>query len=90
MHPLADFIEVKYIIQPSKDTPGSDTGGGSDAILPTVEQAGNYFISKKALFIIELGNTHTGKVLIAFVRWANGSNPANSGPWSLPKVSVIL
>ena len=90
MHPLADYVEIKYVIQGEEPTgePGPpEGGGGSD--FPSVEKATNYTISKKAMFVLDAGQTHTGKFIIAFVRWANASNPANSGPWSLPVIGLI-
>lgn len=89
MHEAADFIEVKYLIQGKEVTPPPTPDPG-DGGLPTVDKATDYTISKKSLFVIELGTGYSGKILIAFVRYANASNPANSGPWTLPKVAVIL
>ena len=82
VHEEADFIEVKYFIASNTPVPG-----GPD--FPTIEQATSYIISKKAIFILELPTGNTGKLLVAFVRWANASNPANSGPWTLPKYAVV-
>jgi len=95
MHPLADYLEVKYFIvknepqntpPPSPDNP---TPPVKDS-MPVLDDATSYAISKKALFVLELGNGNTGKFIVAFVRWANASNPSMSGPWSLPVIGVIL
>ncbi len=91
MHPLADFLEIKYMIlgfDPSAPgTPASPPAPENS--IPTADTAKNYSISKKALFILETGENKVGKFMIAFLRWANASNPANSGPWSLPVIGLI-
>lgn len=88
MHPMADFIEIKYSIAKEEPEETPPTEPGSD--LPTVDTAKHYAISKKALFVIETGTGNTGKFIVAFVRWANASNPSLCGPWSLPIIGVIL
>jgi hypothetical protein len=88
MHPEADFIEVKWLVlNDNPSVPGPVPT--PPAQIPTVDQANNYAISKKALFVLELGNNLAGKYILAFVRWANASNPANNGPWSLPIIGLI-
>lgn len=96
MHPLADLIEVRYLVQTTEPT-ASPGGPGvppppapqESAGFPSPDKATNYAISKKALFVLETGSSNTGKFIIAFVRWANASNPANNGPWSLPVIGLI-
>ena len=68
LHPLADVIEMKYLI--------------GTAAPPTVDDAPNNFISKKALFNFEAGTGNGGQRLYIFCRWVNQSNPANNGPWT--------
>lgn len=87
MHEEADFLEVKYFIAGNNPNPNPVPGSPD---FPTIDQATNYIISKKAIFILELPTGNTGKILVAFVRWANASNPLNSGPWTLPKFGVII
>lgn len=92
MHPLADFAEIKYVLV--KDKPEGDEGGTPPPDerdgMPTPDKANQYTISKKALFTLDVGSSHTGHYIIAFVRWVNAGNAANSGPWTLPIIGVIL
>jgi hypothetical protein len=47
-------------------------------------------ISKKAIFIVQLGQESSGKRIYAFFRWVNASKPANSGPWSTVQQTVVV
>ena len=90
MHPLADLIEVRYMIgAPDNGNPPNPNPNPKDSGIPTADKAPYYTVSKKALFILEVGLGNAGKPIIAFVRWANASNAANNGPWSQVTVAII-
>jgi hypothetical protein len=85
MHELADLIEVRYMI----GIPNNPGPIPNPSDVPTVELATSSFISKKAIFIMELPPASAGKHLFAFVRWVNASNAQNSGPWTVVILAVI-
>lgn len=88
MHAEADFIEVKWLIlNENPNVPGPVPTPGPE--IPTVDQTTHYAISKKALFLLELGNNLSGKYILAFIRWANANDPGKNGPWSLPVIGLI-
>ncbi|MFI5219481.1 MAG: hypothetical protein ACHQNT_08315 [Bacteroidia bacterium] len=68
MYPLADAIEVKYII----------------ATVPPVSPGDctQTFISTKAKFIIKLDVADAGKKIFGYARYKNIRNDNKSGPWS--------
>jgi hypothetical protein len=93
-HPLADAVEVRYKIVSQSggvNVPQPLPGSSNDTTPPaTAADCPNTATSKKALFRIEAGQAHSGKKIYCFVRWANLSNPANSGPWSEVIQAVIV
>lgn len=92
MHPLANLIEVRYLItreNPNKPGPTPVPEEGEGTQVPNPGMAPYFFISSKASFEIDLGTDHLGSFVIAFFRWANSSNPANNGPWTLPQIGLI-
>jgi hypothetical protein len=78
MHPLADAIECRYILVPVGEMPPA---GQKDAK--------NTQVSRKARFTVSLGDEQAGQRFYGFFRWANLTNPQNSGPWS-PTQTVII
>lgn len=88
MHPWADALEVRYLIGINDPPEGSPTPPAEG--IPNANNAPFYFVSKKALFYIELGVNYSTKHMFAFVRWANTSNPAHSGPWTIVHIAVIV
>jgi len=79
MHPLADAVECKYIFVPSGEMPPEDP----DACPKTQT-------SKKARFIISCGVKNAGQSLYGFFRWANLTNPQNSGPWTTKAQGTVI
>jgi hypothetical protein len=77
MHQLADAIECRYVIVPTR------------MAINDPEAATKSQISKKAKFWIQAGDENAGKHFYGFFRWVNLTNPANSGPWSNAQ-SVII
>ncbi|MFA5794045.1 MAG: hypothetical protein WC980_03120 [Candidatus Brocadiia bacterium] len=78
MHPLADAVECRYTLVPKGDMPPE---GQKDTKKSQV--------SKKARFIISLGDEQAGESFYGFFRWVNLTNPANSGAWSKAQKVVI-
>jgi hypothetical protein len=78
MHPLADAIECHYTTVPVGEMPPEGQ-----------KNAKNTQVSMKARFTISLGDEQAGQRFYGFFRWANQSNPANSGPWS-PALTVAI
>jgi hypothetical protein len=68
MHPLADAIEIKFII------------GLTAPISP--DECNQTFISTKAKFILRLHIADAGKKVFGYVRYKNIRNDEKSGPWS--------
>jgi hypothetical protein len=79
MHPLADEVECKYIFVPTGEMPPEDP----DACPKTQG-------SKKARFIISCGVKNAGQSFYGFFRWANKTNPQNSGPWTTKAQGVVI
>jgi len=79
MHTLADAVECKYIFVPTGEMPPEDP----DACPKTQT-------SKKARFIISCGVKNAGQSLYGFFRWANLTNPQNSGPWTTKAQGVVI
>jgi hypothetical protein len=71
MHLNADVIECRYVLFQSKGLPPNDPAKCPEVITST-----------KAHFIIKCGNENAGQRFYGFFRWANLTNPANSGSWS--------
>jgi hypothetical protein len=80
MHPLADAVEVRYVILPV-----------TEGVVPPndVAQCRQFFISKKAIFSIELTQADSAKRFYCFLRWVNLSNPANNGSWTEIFTTVV-
>jgi hypothetical protein len=74
-HPMADGVEVKYVLG---NTPPQ-----------TPNDCPNYFISTKALFIMQLGIAAQGQRIYCFFRWVNLANPAHNSPWSSMLQTVV-
>jgi hypothetical protein len=79
MHPLADEVECKYIFVPAGEMPPEDPD-----TCPKTQG------SKKARFIISCGVKNAGQSFYGFFRWANKSNPQNSGPWTTKAQGVVI
>jgi hypothetical protein len=101
-HPLADGIEMKYIIINPAATPAP--GGGSGTPTPGTPAGGSaaapaapasaddcqlIHFSKKSNFKVSFGASAAGKTLYCFFRWANHTTPANSSDWTTAKVVHI-
>jgi hypothetical protein len=81
MHDFADVIECRYtlvLIQPGVRKPW-----------PTLDDCKEVITSTKAHFIIKCDDKNAGQHFYGFFRWANLTNPQNSGPWSNAKTVVI-
>jgi hypothetical protein len=78
IHRDADGIECRYIFVPKGEKPPASS-----------KDAPNVQVSKKARFIIECGDENAGERFWGFFRWVNLTNPANSGPWSNARGTVI-
>ena len=78
MHPDADDIEMRYILQDPADAPPTDPDE-----LPNTE------LSTKAIFRFSAGMPNAGKRLYAFLRWRNNTDEAKSGPWSQIMTIVV-
>jgi hypothetical protein len=79
MHPLADEVECKYIFVPTGEMPPEDP-----ETCPKTQG------SKKARFTISCGVKNAGQSFYGFFRWANKSNPQNSGPWTTKPQGVVI
>jgi len=85
-HPLADAVELRYLILNDSTTP-PDEGSGGD--FPAPEDCRNSVSSKSALWRVSLGSAARGKTVLGYLRWVNLSNPANNSGWSMPMVGII-
>lgn len=85
-HPLADAVELRYLILNDSTTP-PDEGSGGD--FPSPEDCRNSVSSKSALWRVSLGSAARGKTVLGYLRWVNLSNPANNSGWSMPMVGII-
>ncbi|MGE0635109.1 MAG: hypothetical protein AB7G44_14800 [Bacteroidia bacterium] len=89
-HPLADVIEMKYmLINPvtaagggGGSTPGTPSGTAPTPPPATADDCSLNQFSKKAVFTVHYGASAPGKVLYCFFRWVNLSNPANNSDWT--------
>jgi hypothetical protein len=79
MHPTADAIECKFVFVPAGEMPPEDP-----------ETCPKTQVSKKARFIISCGVKNAGQSLYGFFRWANQTNPQNSGPWTTKAQGVVV
>ena len=79
MHPDADAVECRYTTVPFGEAPPEKP-----------EDCPGTHISKKPRFIIHCGDENIGLVFCFFYRWANLTNPANSGPWSAQAQCVLI
>ena len=79
MHSLADAIECKFTLVPSGEMPPEDP-----------ETCPKTQTSKKARFIISCGVKNAGQSLYGFFRWANLTNPQNSGPWTTKAQGTVI
>lgn len=95
-HPLADGLEVRWVVQASGSNNDNTQSNADDSTKATATppataaQCTNTFTSSKALFIMELGQENKNKMFYCFIRWINLGKPANSGPWSDMFQSGIL
>jgi len=99
-HPDADHVEMRYaLVDATASSSGSSggsssdpsTGNGSQNSIPT--KAMDCILtesSKKAIFVLALGQENSGKRIYAFFRWVNTSKSADSGPWSTVVQSVVV
>jgi len=81
MHNYADVIECRYtlvLIQPGVRKPW-----------PNLDDCKEVVTSTKAHFIIKCSDTDAGKQFFGFFRWANLTNPDNSGVWTNALTVVI-
>jgi hypothetical protein len=74
----ADGVECRYILVPK----GEMAPEGQKDAKATV-------VSKKARFIISLGDEQAGESFYGFFRWVNLTTPANSGEWT-KALKVVL
>jgi len=74
MHPDADVIECRYTMVPIQP--------GVRKPWPNLDDCKEVITSTKAHFFIQCGDKNAGQSFYGFFRWANLTNPANSGPWS--------
>lgn len=100
-HADADHLEMRYeLVDASKGEAVPDPNtlppgpGGPVTTKPgvpaTAKDCTQSVISKKAIFIVQLGQESSGKRIYAFFRWVNASKPANSGPWSTVQQTVVV
>ncbi|MFA5794032.1 MAG: hypothetical protein WC980_03055 [Candidatus Brocadiia bacterium] len=78
IHPDADGVECRFIFSPVGEKPPKSW-----------EDCPRTQVSKKARFIIKCGMKNVGQRFYGFFRWANLTNPDNSGPWSNAQGAVI-
>jgi hypothetical protein len=78
MHRDADVIECRYVMIQVKGAPPIDP-----------DQCSQIKTSTRAHFFIQCGVKNAGQSFYGFFRWANLTNPANSGPWSNAQTVVI-
>lgn len=98
-HPLADGIEMKYIIinPAAAPAPGGGSGtptpgtpsGGSAAAPASADDCQLTHFSPKSIFKVSFGASAAGKTLYCFFRWANHTTPANSSGWTTVRVVHI-
>jgi hypothetical protein len=101
-HPLANGIEMKYIIINPAAAPAS--GGGSGTPTPGTPSGGSAaapaapasaddcqltHFSPKSIFTVPFGASAAGKTLYCFFRWVNHTTPANSSGWTTVRVVHI-
>lgn len=98
-HPLADGIEMKYVLIDPAAAPPASGGGGTSPGTPTpgtpaakpgqpasADDCSLNHFSKKAIFTVPFGASAAGKTLYCFFRWVNLSNAAHSSGWTTVKV----
>ena len=97
IHPLADGVEIRYaLVAPTSSNIGSGDSEQipaptSKTIVPTMpDEAPLSYVSTKALFLLELPETASGKRLYGFLRWINQTDPRNSGPWTTVMQTNVL
>lgn len=78
MHKDADVIECRYVLFQVKGLPPNDPAKCPEVITST-----------RAHFIIKCGDENAGQRFYGFFRWANLTNPDNSGPWTNALTVVI-
>lgn len=71
MHPLADFIEVRYAL--------CDLNG---PFPNSARECPEVVLSTRTYFHITVDQAAIGKRLVAYVRWANARKAENNGPWT--------
>lgn len=87
MHPLADAIELKYLIRNLTEAEPPEDGGLTPT--PNPDDFKLSSISKKTLWRINLAPKDKGKQIIGFLRWLNISNPENNSGWSEMMLAII-
>jgi hypothetical protein len=73
----ANCVQFRYQV-------GTTPPPSADAEILTMD------ISTKALFVLQLGPSCTGKYLYIYFRWHNTKHPKLAGPWSTLQTSLIL
>lgn len=102
-HPDADHVEMRYALvsggsdtgnpappDPTYPPPPSSGTPSAQKVPTTAAECPNIKLSKKAIFIVSLGQEHSGKRIYAFFRWVNASKEENSSSWSSVVQSVVV
>jgi len=79
MHPLADAVEVKYLLVPAGEMPPEDP-----------DTCPKQQTSKKARFTIPCGVKNAGQSFYGFFRWVNLTTPANSSDWTTKALGAVI
>ncbi|MCF8258939.1 MAG: hypothetical protein K9J06_15395 [Flavobacteriales bacterium] len=87
MHPLADLIEMRYVLQ----TPTGIKDGALQwpALPKSPNECPLVVLSSHAKFLVEVGMKNSGKLLCAYFRYINASDRDKNGPWSTLQVIVV-
>jgi len=87
MHPLADLIEMRYLLQSPTDIQDGALQWPPRPKSP--DECPVVVLSSRAIFTVTVGMQHKGKQLCAFFRYINASDPSQNGPWSALQIIVI-
>lgn len=89
LHPLADAVELKYLIMEDTNNDPNNPNPNRNGGVPTPDDCPFTVTSKSALWRVDTGTKYLGKRMIAFMRWVNLSTPANNSGWSDLMTTII-
>jgi hypothetical protein len=87
MHPLADLIEMRYLLQSPTDI--KDGALQWPPLPKSPDECPVVVMSSRAIFTVTVGMRNMGKQLSAYFRYINTADPSQNGPWTTLMVTIV-